>query len=322
MAAPVPTITVNFDIPMLAQLVQSNNDLRREVSDLRTQLSTRLDAIEARLHQQIIHAQDLDHDITSVHDDRHMDESRRVDQDLDVQSSNSADPDTHTQDDDEDDRAQDGNLANEHDSAEGPDLVPDHDSAHDSSPSVDAGLTVMDHVSPLTVAGKKRKRTAKPAASKSPYIIHSGFVVRSSDVQLAQRRLEEPRPSRSESPFDSNIDVRESSDRLDTIPPVRPQSRVPAAPLRKMRPQRTRTVMDDTDETFTQASAEITMRYDHCICGMSKTNACNSQYGRPRRQAQRAPGFVDTPKPGELAKLLRQSKKNQSSLARRSNWYT
>jgi len=303
MAAPVPTITVNFDIPMLAQLVQSNDDLRREVSDLRAQLSTRLDTIESRLPQQAnlstlpVNSQDLDHDPTSVHEDRHIGESHHVDQDHDVQSNNSTNQDIYAPDDYEDDLAQDQNLTN------------GHNVAHDSSPSVDAGLTVMDNVSASPAAGRKRKRTAKPAAGKSPYINHSGFVVRSSDTQLAQRRLEEPGPSRSESPFDSNIDVQESSDRLDTIPPVRPQSRVPAAPLRKMRPQRTKTVVDDTDDTFTQASAEITMRYDHCICGMSKTNACNSQYGRARRQAPRLPGFVETPKPGELAKMSRQSKK-------------
>jgi len=268
MAAPVPTITVNFVIPMLAQLVQSNVDLRREVSDLRAQLSTRLDTIESRLPQQAnrlslaVNSQDLDHDPTSVHEDRHIGESHHVDQDHDVQSNNSVNQDIHAPDDYEDDLAQDQNLANEHD------LAPEHDSAHDSSSSVDEGITMVNPTSPLPVHGKKRKRTVrsavKSASGKSPYINHSGFVVRSSDTQLAQRRHEKPGSSRSESPFDSNIDVHESSDRLEMIPPVRPQSRAPALP-QKIRPQRTKTVMGDTDETPTQVSAEITMRCAHFL---------------------------------------------------------
>jgi hypothetical protein len=41
------------------------------------------------------------------------------------------------------------------------------------------------------------------------------------------------------------------------------------------------------------------------------TNTCDSQYGRPRRPAQRRPGFVDTPRPSDLAKMLRQQKKKK-----------
>jgi hypothetical protein len=36
-----------------------------------------------------------------------------------------------------------------------------------------------------------------------------------------------------------------------------------------------------------------------------------SKYGRVRRQAQPIPGFVSTPKPGELAQMLRQQKKKK-----------
>lgn len=135
----------------------------------------------------------------------------------------------------------------------------EHNLVHDSSPSLDEGITVVNLASPLPVHGKKRKRTAKSAASKSPYINHSGFVVRGSNAQLAQRRHEESGRSRSESPFDSDNEIQESSDRLDIIPPIRPQPKARASQL-KNRPQRLKTVMDDTDETATSVPQEVTMR--------------------------------------------------------------
>lgn len=258
MAAPIPTVTVNFDIPMLAQLVQSNNDLRREVSGLRTQLSTRLNAIEVRLPQLTTRSQELDYDPTVVHEDPSMDENRRVGHGLDVQGNNFADQDIHALNHHEDEFAQERGPA------------PEHDSAQDSSPSVDEGITVAHRASPPPAHGRKRKRTVKPVAGKSPYINHSGFVVRSSDNQLAERRNGEPRPLRSESPVDSNEDVQESSDRLDIIPPTRPQSKARASPP-NYRAQRPQTVVDDADGTATDVPQEITLRYDHCsldLCSM------------------------------------------------------
>jgi hypothetical protein len=106
-------------------------------------------------------------------------------------------------------------------------------------------------------AGKKRKRTANSHVGKSPYINHSGFVVRSSDTQLAQRRLEVS-PSRSESPFDS-------SDKLETLPPVRPRSKPPMSPPKQHRLQRAETVVDQTttDEPILAKLEETTIRYDY-----------------------------------------------------------
>lgn len=248
MAAPISTVTVNFDIPMLAQLVQSNNDLRREVSDLRTQLSARLDTIEARLPQQATRSSLA---ATPAHEDRYADEPHYVNQDLDVHTNGFANETSQAQDDLRDSLAQEQNLTN------------GHDLIHDSSPSVDEQDATVDPASPLPIHSKKRKRTVKSATSKSPYINHSGFVVRSSDNQLAQRRLEESRPSRSESPIESNEDVHESSDRLDIIPPTRPQSKARASPPKQL-PQRPQTVFDDTDETATPVPQEVTLRYDHC----------------------------------------------------------
>ncbi|KEQ72590.1 hypothetical protein M436DRAFT_64585 [Aureobasidium namibiae CBS 147.97] len=238
MAARIPPITVNLEIPVLAELLQSNNDLRREIPVLRIELSSRMSAVEARMPSQQV-------DPAPVAD--LADDDSSVQQDFNAQTSSHAHQDGHVLDDHEDDFQKHG-------------PAPEHDFAHDSSPSADEGITMPYQASPPPAHGRKRKRTANPVAT--------------------QQRPEEPGSSRSESPFDSNIDVHESSDRLDMIPAVRPQSKAPASP-QKFRPQRTETVMDDIDETLTQVSPEITM----------------SQYGRLRRQAQRPPGFVDTPKP-------------------------
>jgi hypothetical protein len=115
----------------------------------------------------------------------------------------------------------------------------------------------VDHVSPAPAAGRKRKRTANSHVGKSPYINHSGFVFRSSDTQLAQRRLEVS-PSRSESPFDS-------PDKLETLPPVRPRSKPPVSPLSQSRTQRLKTVIEQTttDEPVLAKPEETTIRYDY-----------------------------------------------------------
>lgn len=248
MAARIPPVTVNLEIPVLAELLQSNHDLRREISDLRTELSTRMSAVEARMASQQIDEAPLGNSFQDL-----VDDGSPVHQDPDIQTNGHTHQDYHARDDGED------NFAQEH----GPAL--EHGLAYDSSPSADEGITVT-HQIPLPPAhGRKRKRTMKPA-SKSPSINHSGFAIQSFDTQLAQRRHEEPGPSRSESPFDPNVDVQESSDRLDMIPPVRPQSRAPVPPQR-IRPQRTSATMDDGDETQTSVPGEITMSHDHCLFG-------------------------------------------------------
>jgi hypothetical protein len=258
MAAPVPTMTATVNMPLLAELLQTNHDLRREVLDLRVELSARVQAIEAHLTSQrtdhstlTIPSQDLVHESRLGHEDLH------IDQDLHDQINGNLHQDVHVQQDvqsPQDDQTQQNNHV---------DQDSNRDTTRISSPSIDQGLTIMDHVSPPPAVGHKRKRTAKPAVGTSPYISHSVFVLRGSDTQLAQRRAEDFGPSRSESPFDSINDRPDpSSDRLDYIPPVRPQS-IPLPPSRR-RPQRSQAVVEhsDVDETNDLKQKEITMRYD------------------------------------------------------------
>jgi hypothetical protein len=253
MAALVPSMTVTIDIQVLAELLQANHDLRREVSDLRNEISARIQAIETRLISQrtdhstlTIPSQDLAHTVSPVHERRLRHEDLNVDQNLHVQSNESPHQDVHAQQDDHTHRhhvdQDDGSRS----------------TSRASSPSIDEGITVVDHVSPAPAVGRKRKRTAKSHVGKSPYINHSGFVVRSSDTQLAQRRIEAS-PSRSESPFDS-------SDKLETLPPVRPGSKLPVSPPRQNRTQRLKTVMEQTTtvEPVAPKPEEVTLRYDYC----------------------------------------------------------
>lgn len=234
MAAPIPTMTLTIAIPELAELVQVNRDLRDEIQNLRTELSRRLQAIETQLAKPNTNIaaplQELVHDISPTHGS-HLEHKDHV-----IQNNGHAHQDGHVRDDQED--ARDDHV---------------DDLAHDSSPSVDEGITVIHRVSPPPAAGRKRKRAVKPAVSKSPYINYSGFVVRGSDTQLAQRTVE-ARPSRSESPFDSNDDIQDpSSDKLEIMPPVRPLSKQPRA-------QRPKTII--TDEPILPEPEEITTRYN------------------------------------------------------------
>jgi hypothetical protein len=228
-----PSMTVTFDIPMLAGLLQSNHDLRREMSELRTELSNRLHAIETQLATQNTNVaaplRDLVHDASPTHG------SDLEHEDLNTQTNGDAQQDGHVRDDYEDN------------------LVQERDLAHDSSPSVDEGITLID--SPSPASGRKRKRVTKSAVHQSPYINHSGFVVRGSDTQLAQNKAEAG-PSRSESSFDSSEDGQQSSGRLEMMPPVRPLSKPPRA-------QRPKTII--TDEPVLPEPEEITTRYDYCL---------------------------------------------------------
>jgi hypothetical protein len=258
MAPPLSTMTVTVDVPLLAELLQANHDLRREVSDLRTQLSTRVQAIETQLVSQrtdnstlTIPSQDLGLDAGAVREN-HRHEHLHVDQDLDFQTNGSLHQNVHAQ---QDFHVQQDNPTqqNEHVDQDGSSRATSR-----TSPSIDKGLTIINHVSLPPAAGHKRKRTAKSAVGTSPYINHSGFVVRGSDTQLAQRRAEDFGPSRSESPFDSTNDHPPSSDQLEIMPPVRPQSRPPvlASRHRLQRP-----VMEsEIEEADTFKSEEVTIR--------------------------------------------------------------
>jgi hypothetical protein len=303
-------MTVTIGVPMLTELLQANHDLRREVADLRIELSARVQAVETHLTSQrtdnstlTVPSQDFVHNVPPLHED-HRYEDLHVDQDLDVEINGSSHQNVNTQ---RDVHTQQDHHAQQHDR-----VAEDASSRDTSSPSVDEGLTITDHVSSLPGVGHKRKRTTRPAVGTSPYINHSGFVVRGSDTQLAQRKAEDPGPSRSESPFDSTNDSPDtSSDRLDYIPPVRPLSRSMASPSRR-RPQRAQTDVEQSDVDEANEQGNITLRYNHYhLRVLFNTDSCNSQYGRPRRPAQRLPGFVDIPKPKEFAQMLRQQKKKK-----------
>ncbi|KAI4733733.1 hypothetical protein E4T50_15721 [Aureobasidium sp. EXF-12298] len=285
MAAPIPTMTLTVGIPELAELVQTNRDLRDEIQNLRTELSGRLQAVETQLAIQntniAVPLQELVHETSPTHTSHSEHEDR-------LAHPNGAHPNGCNQQDgyvQDDGHVRDGYEDN---------LVQEHGLAHDSSPSVDEGITVIDRVSPPPAspppaAGRKRKRAVRSVVHQSPYINHSGFVVRGSDTQLAQMRVEAG-PLRSESPFDSNDDIQDPlSDKLEMMPPVRPLSKPPRA-------QRPKTIITDEPvlpEPVLPEPEEIT----------------TSQYGRKRRQAQRLPGFVSTPKDGKLNKMLREAKK-------------
>jgi hypothetical protein len=257
MAAPVPTMTVTVNIPLLAELLQTNHDLRREVSDLRIQLSARVQAIETHLISQrtdnstlTVPSQDLGPNAASVHERRLGHEDLHIEHH--VQINGSPNQNGHVQ---QDNPTQQNDRVDQDSSS--------RNTSRTSSPSVDEGLTIMDHVSLPPVNGRKRKRVVHPTVGTSPYINHSGFVVRDSDSQLAQRESEAG-PSGSESPFDSTNDRPEpSSDQLEIMPPVRPQSG-PPVPASRHRPQRSQAAVEQSDvhEANEFKQEEITLRYD------------------------------------------------------------
>jgi hypothetical protein len=239
----VPTMTLTIGIPELAELVQVNRELRDEIQNLRTELSGRLQAVETQLATQntniAVPLQELVHE-TSPTPASHLEH-----EDLHAQPNGYNQQDGHVRDDE--------HVRDTYEDS----LVQEHGLAHDSSPSVDEGITVIHRHSspPPPAAGRKRKRVTKPAVHQSPYINHSGFVVRGSDAQLAQNKAE-AEPSRSESPFDSIEDGQQSSDRLEMMPPVRPLSKPPRA-------QRPKTII--TDEPVLPEPEEITTRYDYSL---------------------------------------------------------
>ncbi|KAG9584307.1 hypothetical protein KCU77_g10472, partial [Aureobasidium melanogenum] len=282
MAEPPPpaTMTVTVAVPMLANIFQSTynlqtevQNLRTEIRDLRTDFTTRIEALEAQLAWQpttrpppdVItdRPQDLVEDATLAHEDRvHHEEDRIDDENLHVQMDDRLDRGdlAHTQQDDiihEDENiTHEGTVTHEdvvtrnHEDlftqTQQDDVTHEEEEiVNSSSPSVDEGITgVAEPVISLPPAaaaagGKKRKRTIHDAPA---YINRSGFMTRSSDAQLAEKRNGEAKePSRSESPFDDNDDRDELSDGVDEIPPKAPaRPQLPSMSEPRVGPRRLR----------------------------------------------------------------------------------
>ncbi|KAG9526424.1 hypothetical protein KCU93_g5520, partial [Aureobasidium melanogenum] len=265
---PPTTMTITVDIPMLANIFQSTHDLRTEVHnlqmeirDLRTDFSTRLEAVEAQLARQptiqsasnaIFNlSQNIVEDTTLAHEDpAHQEEDWINDENLYVQMDDRLDHDDLPQQgdiiqEDEDIVTQEDiitcthNIVRNHEEivthTQQDDVTHEDDFTHNhedgvtqgdreslahevgqstvtsSSPSVDGGITVVTQpVVPAPAAGIKRKRTVRHTPA---YINRSGFMIRSSDDQLAEKRNGEAEgPSGFESPFDDNDDRDDSSD--------------------------------------------------------------------------------------------------------------
>ncbi|KAG9752146.1 hypothetical protein KCU73_g6174, partial [Aureobasidium melanogenum] len=305
MAEPPPppaaaTMTITVDIPMLANIFQSTHDLRTEVHslqleirDLRTDFSTRLEAVEAQLAQQptiqspsnaIVNlSQDLVEDTTVAQEEDRLDE-----EDLHVQMDDRLDHDDLPQQgdivqEDEDIVTQEDIITRTQNIVRNHEEIVTHTQqdngdreslAHEdgqgtvdsSSPSVDRGITgVAEPVIslPPAAAGIKRKRTIHDAPA---YINRSGFMTRSSDAQVAEKRNGEAKgPSRSKSPFDNNDDRDESLDGVDEIPPkppVRPQL-PPSTSTQTVPPRRPRAEEARLDEFVTPKAEDFTIRTAH-----------------------------------------------------------
>ncbi|KAG9958962.1 hypothetical protein KCU61_g7898, partial [Aureobasidium melanogenum] len=308
------------------------HNLRTEIRDLRTDFTTRIEALEAQLARQpttrpppdviTVRLQDLVEDATLAHEDRVHQEGDRIDeQNLHVQMDDRLDHDDLTQQDDiiqEDEdivtredvitSTQEKEIIHDHEKSVtrtyGESVTQQDDVTHEEeeeavnslSPRVDEGITgVAEPVIPPPPAaaaaagggGKKRKRTIHDAPA---YIDRSGFMIRSSDAQLAEKRNgEAKRPSRPESPFDHNDDRDESSDGVEEIPhkaPARPQSSL--SPKQRVRPRRPRAEEAGLDKFVTPKAENFTV----------------SRYGRIRNQTQRQSGFVATP---DFKKVVRKS---------------
>lgn len=341
MAEPPPpppaTMTITVDIPMLANIFQSTHNLRTEVHnlqmeirDLRTDFSTRLEAVEAQLARQptIQSAPNVTADLPQDFADgpalRH-DNSVRQEEDLTLEDivtqedvttgtqednivHDDEDLSTHTQQDvvvtQEDARTSEEDLTHEnavthtHEDREKLAREDGQGSINSSSPSVDGGITVVAKpVVPVPAAGTKRKRTVRDTPA---YINRSGFMIRSSDDQLAEKRNGEAEgPSRLESPFDNNDDRDDSSDGVDEIPPkppVRPQL-PPSTSTQTVRPRRPRAEEAGLDRFVAPKPGESTRRYDQRLMSMykAKADSCHSRSGRTLKQTQRPSGFVATP---------------------------
>ncbi|KAG9646343.1 hypothetical protein KCU95_g18622, partial [Aureobasidium melanogenum] len=295
MADPLsPTMTVTIAIPVLANICQSVRDLEMEVHNLRTDFSTRLEALETQLARQQTTRppSDVITDLPqNIADDTNLEhailgnqEGNRVDEeDLHVQMDGRFHENgpAHTHEDNVNHTLED-DVSHTHEDGEG--LAHEHGQGdvNSSSPSIDEGITGVAKpvISPPpagAAGGKKRKRTIHDAPA---YINRSGSKIRSSDAKLAGKRNGEARgPSRSESPFD-NDDRDELSDGLDQIPPkppIRPQS--PSSSKPRVRPRRPGAEEAGLDRFVAHKPGDFT----------------RSRTGRILKQTQRQSGFVATP---------------------------
>ncbi|KAH0360408.1 hypothetical protein KCU65_g9396, partial [Aureobasidium melanogenum] len=149
----------------------------------------------------------------------------------------------------------------------------EEETVHDSSPSVDEGITVVTQplipqpaAAAAAAGGKKRKRTIHDAPA---HIDRAGFMIRSSDARLAEKRNGEARgSSRSESPF---------APARPPKAPARPQS--PSSSKPKARPRRPKATEAGLDEFVAPKPEDFTI----------------SRTGRIRRQTKKPFGFVATP---------------------------
>ncbi|KAG9744937.1 hypothetical protein KCU73_g8006, partial [Aureobasidium melanogenum] len=314
---------------MLANIFQFTHDLRTEVHnlhmeirDLRTDFSTRLEAVEAQLARQptIQSASNVTADLPQDFADgpalRH-DNLARQEEDLTLEDivtqedvttgtrednivHDDEDLSTHTQQDVvvtqedartyEEDHAHEDAVTHTHEDREKLAREDGQGSINSSSPSVDGGITVVTQpVVPAPAAGIKRKRTVRHTPA---YINRSGFMIRSSDDQIAEKRNGEAEgPSRLESPFDNNDDRDDSSDGVDEIPPkppVRPQL-PPSTSTQTVPPRRPRAKEAGLDEFVAPKAEDFTI----------------SRHGRIRRQTQRPLGFVATP---DFKKAIKKSR--------------
>lgn len=338
MAEPPATMTVTVAVPILASIYQSVRGLETEIRDLRVQLFTRLEALETQPTNQspsnvvTSPAQDVTDDTTLAYENLGSQGEDRVDKNLRDQDDGVQDDLTYENDlvhgdnltqrdgiiqedgityedgiTHEENTTHEENLA--HKDEDGLAREDDHrtTSLVGSSPSVDEGITaVAERVIPPPTAGHKRKRTVHDASGR---VNHSGFIFRSSDAQLVEKRSEHIRgPSRSESPFDNNHRPEPSS---DEIPAARPRS--PPSLIQEQARQRGRKSKkakeDGLDQFVASKPEDFTIRYDHRLLDVFKADLCYSRYtGRIRKQTKRQSGFVSTPDEVEINRLSRQTK--------------
>jgi hypothetical protein len=277
-----------------------------EIRDLRTDFSTRLEAVEAQLARQptiqsasnavFNLSQNIVEGTTLAHEDpAHQEEDWINDENLYVQMDDRLDHDdlpqededivtqediitrthnivrnheeivTHTQ---QDDVTHEDDFTHNHEDGvtQGDRQSPAHEvgqsTVTSSSPSVDGGITVVTQpVVPAPAAGIKRKRTVRHTPA---YINRSGFMIRSSDDQLAKKRNGEAKgPSRLESPFNDNDDRDDSSDGVDEIPPKPPARPQPLlTSTQTVRPCRPRAEEAGLDRFVAPKPGDFIRRYD------------------------------------------------------------
>ncbi|KAK6008264.1 hypothetical protein QM012_000167 [Aureobasidium pullulans] len=317
------TVSVNIPIlnDILQSVHDSQTairDLQKEIHGLRTEFATRLQVLETQLVNQSANQSLSDTNTLPAQDVSVVDDTILVREDLGGQEEDRANEGLQVQDglvhDHEDDDLNHGNVII-HEHEHNHELLTQEDPVHDqsttaksdlahkghddlnhdddqvvtngSSPSVDAGITISRIMIPPSVTtaaaisgNKKRKRTVHDAQAR---VINSGFIIRGSDAQIAEKRIEDAKgPSRSESPFDNKDDRHTSSDE-DVIPSKPPTRKLPSmsqsrAPPRRREPKKAKET--GLDEFVSTKLEEISY----------------SRYtGRARTQTKRQPGFVATP---------------------------